>query len=308
MRRETGSDSEMNHVRADRRRKDRGIALVMTLWVLILLGLIAASFLRDSRLGTNLARNITENAKAEALADAGVNRAMLGLLDSDPKTAWHANGVQHQFAFGDGVIEIRIFDETAKVDLNRAPAPILLGLLKAAGIDEGRASSLADAINDFRDPDHDRRPNGAEDPDYLAAGIEAGAKDAPFEDAEELMQVLGMKRELYAKISPYITVYSNRSRVNLLTASDFVLGAIPNLTPEQVKKIQADRAQAMQLQRVQSDVVTVRAEAKTSTGGVFVREAVLKRGGDVASPFQILSWRQGRGRAPEQAQPAHAQR
>lgn len=298
----------MNQGRAGRRRKDRGIALVMTLWVLILLGLIAASFLRDSRLGTNLARNITENAKAEALADAGVNRAMLGLLDTDPKTGWRANGMPHQFAFGGGVIEIRIFDETAKVDLNRAPAPILLGLLKAAGLDDNRASSLADAINDFRDPDNERRPNGAEDPDYLAAGMEAGAKDAPFEDTEELMQVLGMTHELYVKISPYVTVYSNRSRVNLLTASDFVLNAIPNLTPEQIKKIQADRLQATQLQRVQSEVVTVRAEAKTGTGGVFVREAVLKRGGEAATPFQILSWRQGRGAAPEQEQPGHAQR
>jgi general secretion pathway protein K len=298
----------MNQVRAGRRRKDRGIALVMTLWVLILLGLIAASFLRDSRLGTNLARNITENAKAEALADAGVNRAMLGLLDNDMKTAWRANGIPHQFAFGDGVVEIRIFDETGKIDLNRAPAPILLGLLKTAGLDDNRAGSLADAINDFRDPDHDRRPSGAEDPDYLAAGVEAGAKDAPFEDPEELMQVLGITRELYNRISPYITVYSNRSRVNLLTASDFVLSAIPNLTPEQIKKIQADRLQATQLQRTQSEVVTVRAEAKTSTGGVFVREAVLKRGGEAATPFQILSWRQGRGLAPEQEQPAHAQR
>src|SRR5512138_1977661 len=141
MRRQIGSDREMNEMRADRRRKDRGIALVMTLWVLILLGLIAASFLRDSRLGTNLARNITENAKAEALADAGVNRAMLGLLDTDPKTAWRANGMPHKFAFGDGVIEVRIFDETAKVDLNRAPEPILEGLLKATGLDANRAST-----------------------------------------------------------------------------------------------------------------------------------------------------------------------
>jgi general secretion pathway protein K len=276
--------------------------------VLILLGLIAASFLRDSRLGTNLARNITENAKAEALADAGVNRAMLGLLDTDPKTAWRANGIPHQFAFGGGVIEIRIFDETGKVDLNRAPPPILVGLLKAAGLDENRAKGLADAISDFRDPDQDRRPSGAEDPDYLAAGVEAGAKDAPFEDPEELMQVLGMTREIYNKISTYVTVYSNRSRVNLMTASDFVLGAIPNLTPEQIKKIQADRMQAAQIQRGQSDVVTVRAEAKTGTGGVFVREAVLKRGGDAANPFQTLSWRQVWRPAPEQDQPAHAQR
>ena len=46
----------------------RGIALVMVLWVL--LALIAASFARTTRTEVKLARNITESAKAEALADA----------------------------------------------------------------------------------------------------------------------------------------------------------------------------------------------------------------------------------------------
>lgn len=282
----------MNRFRVEGRYKDRGIALVLVLWVLILLGLIAASFLRESRLGTNLARNIAENAKAEALADAGVSRAMLGLLDGNPATAWRANGTPYRLSLGDGIIEIRMMDESGKVDLNRAPAPILLGLLQATGIDAERAGSLADAIYDFRDADHDRRPLGAEDPDYQAAGLHAGAKDAPFDDAEELMQVLGMTRDLHDAIRPYVTVHSGRSRINLLTAPDFVLGAIPNLTPEQLDKIRADRAEGARLERVRLDIVTVRAEARTNAGGAFIREAVLRRSGDAASPFRILEWRQ----------------
>lgn len=265
---------------------------MLVLWVLILLGLIAASFLRDSRLGTNLARNISENAKAEALADAGIDRAMLGLLDGDPATAWRATGTPYRFALGDGIIEVRMVDEGGKVDLNRAPAPILVGLLKGTGLDEDRASGLADAIYDFRDPDHDPRASGAEDADYQAAGLHAGAKDASFDDTEELMQVLGMTREIHAAISPYVTVYSGRSRINLLTAPDFVLSAIPNLMPEQLKKIQTDRAEGGRLERLRIDVVTVRSEARTRGGGVFVREAVLRRSRDAASPFRILEWRQ----------------
>lgn len=265
---------------------------MLVLWVLILLGLVAASFLRESRLGTNLARNITENAKAEALADAGINWAMLGLLDTNPATSWHADGKLYRFALGDGIIEVRMIDESGKVDLNRAPAPILLGLLQATGITPDMASSLADAIYDFRDADNDPRPSGAEDPDYHAAGLHAGAKDAPFDDTEELMQVLGMAREVHDAISPYVTVHAGRSRINLLTAPDFVLNAIPNLTPEQLEKIQADRAEGARLQRVRLDVVTVRAEARTSGGGAFVRQAVLKRSGDAINPFRVLEWRQ----------------
>lgn len=282
----------MNRVRPIRQRKERGIALILVLWVLILLGMIAASFLRESRLGTNLARNMTENAKAEALADAGVSRAMLGLLDPDPATAWRADGRPYQLTLGEGAVVVRVTDEGGKVDLNRSPAPILRGLLQAAGADEASARRLADAINDFRDADHELRPEGAEDPEYLAAGIEAGAKDAPFDDKEELMQVLGMTRAIYDAIKPYITVYSGRGRINLMTAPEFLLRTIPNMTPQQLDKILADRAAGTNLARARVDVVTVRAEATTLGGGAFIREAAMKRSDDTERPFEILGWHQ----------------
>ncbi len=50
----------------------RGLALVTVLWVLMLLSLVAASFMATTRLEINLTRNLIENAKAEALANAGV--------------------------------------------------------------------------------------------------------------------------------------------------------------------------------------------------------------------------------------------
>ena len=61
-------------------RRARGLALVTVLWVLMLLALIAASFTRTTRTEVNLTRNLIENAEAEALADAGVYRAVLALL------------------------------------------------------------------------------------------------------------------------------------------------------------------------------------------------------------------------------------
>ncbi len=59
----------------------RGLALVTVLWVPMLLALIAASFTRTTRTEINLTRNLIDNAKA--LADAGVYRAVYGLLAPD---------------------------------------------------------------------------------------------------------------------------------------------------------------------------------------------------------------------------------
>ena len=58
----------------------RGIALLIVLWGLVLLAVIAASFASGTRTETMLARNLVDNAKARALADAGVHRAIFELL------------------------------------------------------------------------------------------------------------------------------------------------------------------------------------------------------------------------------------
>jgi general secretion pathway protein K len=47
---------------------------------------------------------------------------------------------------------------------------------------------LVDAILDWRDEDDLHLVNGAEDPDYKAAGLPYGAKDGPFDSLEELQQ------------------------------------------------------------------------------------------------------------------------
>ena len=49
-----------------RSRGRNGIALVAVLWVLVLLSIIAAAFLHETRTETKLARNLVDNAKARA--------------------------------------------------------------------------------------------------------------------------------------------------------------------------------------------------------------------------------------------------
>ncbi|RMD62072.1 MAG: general secretion pathway protein GspK, partial [Alphaproteobacteria bacterium] len=177
------------HRDPDRSRR-RGIALISVLWVLTLLSLVAASFTLTSRTEINLARNLESNARAEALADAGVYVALQGLLDDDPERTWRTDGTVYGWRFADGEIRIALSDEGGKIDLNFASSDLLRRLFLAAGEDEARAAALADAVVDFRDPNDLRHLNGAEDFDYRAAGMAYGAKDGPFDAVEELRQVL----------------------------------------------------------------------------------------------------------------------
>jgi general secretion pathway protein K len=73
-------------------------------------------------------------------------------------------------------------------------------------MEEDPAAALAAAIVDWRDEDDLSLLNGAEDRDYRDAGRTLGAKDAPFVAVEELMQVLGMTPEIYARLAPEVSV------------------------------------------------------------------------------------------------------
>ncbi len=275
-----------------RRGDERGIALVAVLWVVAILGLIAAVFMREARTEIALTRNLAEEAKAEALAEAGVSRAMLALLGLDETMPWQVDGTPFAFEYGGGTVQLSMQDEGGKIDLNRARDAVLQGLFTSVEVAPEAAQHLVDAIADFRDADSLRHANGAEDADYAKAGLPYDAKDAPFEATEELLQVLGMTPEIYARVAPYITVYSPRRDVNLATAPLGVLKALSYLSPERVQAIVAQRADiARTRRRFRIIAVTVLVEVTTPAGGQVTREVVLRRSGRGLRPFDIVKWR-----------------
>jgi general secretion pathway protein K len=290
------------------RRGDRGFALILVLWIVALLAVIAASLVSSGRTETRLAHNLVENAKAEALADGAVRRAVLGLLAVDPDQAWRAGRGSYRLTYGEGEVLVTIADEDGKIDLNAAPPELLAGLLGQLGLDADAAEAMADRIIDFRDPDHEPRPHGAEDPQYLAAGRPVGAQDRPFAAESELLGVLGMTPELYRRMRPYITIFSGAEAVDPMHASRLVLASIPGMTDQLIEAFAKAGPNDDPLATINDDSVfdiepylipsrevmyTVRAEAKTVGGGLFVRDAVIEVTGAPRRPFLVHAWRRG---------------
>ena len=297
-------------------RAERGVALIVVLWGLVLLAIIAGSFAAGSRTETRMALNSTENAKARALAEAGIQRAILGLLEPDNERRWRADQTPYQFDFGGGRVRLSSQDEGGRIDLNKGRDEHLRGLFELLGLDQDAADALVDAIADFRDTDDLRRLNGAEDRDYGAAGLAHEAKDAPFEAVDELRLVIGMTRELYDKAAPFLTVYSKRSQVDLTTAPREVVLAVPGVDAAEAEAVFEARAGMVGAKPAVplpmpvagrkafttsgSRVFTIRAQARTPTAAVFVGEAVIRLTKRVDQPFERLEWKRGR-RAPSEA-------
>ena len=298
-------------------RRQRGVALVLVLWVSVLLTVIASSFIVERRTEFLIVNNSASLARAEAAANAGVMLAVQQLYRTDnAKDKWNKDGAVHDWSFDGVPVRVEIRDESAKIDINTAAEPLLRGLLLSSGLQEDEATRLVDAIVDWRDPDSLKRPQGAEEADYRAAGLPYKPANAPFQAIEELQLVLGMRPDLYRRLAPSITVFSRQVGINPTLASRDVLLALPAVTPQMVDDYIAQRELARQaglplppfpqagaLAAGTSMIASVRAEARMEDGVSFMREAAALLRPAPRRPVTFIAWRESTAALPENPDP-----
>lgn len=136
----------------------RGVALILVLWVIVVLGGVAAAVTAGSR-STN---DVTSNARARTIAryaaESGIVAATTALqrrMDAagDDVTkrravlndAGHALGSSANFAMGDATVSVVMVDVSARIDVNAAPEEALTALFARAGQGH-RAADAARAI------------------------------------------------------------------------------------------------------------------------------------------------------------------
>lgn len=296
----------------------RGVALVIVIWVSILLLVIASTFIFERRTEAMVVRNSVSLARAEAAADAGVQRAIFEMYRNDnPPERWQRDGTPHDWAFDGIPVRVELRDESAKIDINTAADPLLRGLLVSSGLSDEEATRVLDAILDWRDPDSLKRPNGAEEADYRAAGLTYKPANAPFQAIEELQLVLGMRPDVYRRMAPSITVFSRQPGINPQLASRDVLLAIPGMTAEivddYIARREDARAQGQALPSLpqasaftsgNTMVASVRAEARLDDGAVFSREAVALLRPVPRKPVTFVAWRESTGASDTKTAPA----
>jgi len=286
------------------REGERGIALLVVIWVLALLAILIVGFSGDARTELLVARNHYESASARAIADAGVSLAILGILDPTPETQWPADGRVRDVRYADGTIRIRIQDEGGKIDLNAAPPELLAGLLTTVGgLSAGDAGSLAQAIDTYRQAQQQADTPAAGGGLRTMVRRQANA----FRVIEDLRLVPGITRELYGRIAPFVTVYSGVGDIDPLTAPPEVLRSLPGINAGEVGAFLAARALQGPIpgqlpplggpaggslaHRVLQNA-TILSEGKTADGSTFTRAAVVSLSADPTAPYSVLSWRQ----------------
>jgi general secretion pathway protein K len=297
----------------------RGIALVLVLWLTALLTVIAGGFAYAMRNEAQAARNTMSQAQARARADGAIARTAFELMR--PRTipgVWAADGLVHGWDEDGMRVAASAVDESGKIDLNAVPDALLNSLLQTAGqVDADTAARLVDVIADWKDADDFRRPNGAEAAEYQAAGLPYKPANAAFETVADLQRVLGMTPALFARLAGSLTVYSGAPGISPQFASRTVLMALPGATDAIVDTYLAQRAAALAAGQplpvlplagagAPVNVWRIRAEVTAPDGVVFVREAVMRQGPDPRRPLTVLAWQEGERTPPVAADAANA--
>lgn len=275
----------------------RGAALLLVLWLVALLTALVGAYALTARIEALQGRVRSRGAMAQEIARAGMEYALVRVADRNPETHWQPNGRAYAWRFDGHDVQVRIIDETGKVDLNQADVPLLSRLMQVLGEPPDASDALAAAIVDWRDADDLSQPvGGAEDGDYAAAGRPYGAKDAPFETIAELEQVLGMTPDLYARLEPFLTLYSGRGQPDATYAQGPVLVAMGmDATAWLAQREVAGAAGALQLVGTGSGTYSIESRARLADGRETSLRTVVRAGASPVpgSAYTLLRWEEG---------------
>ena len=218
-----------------RRRGERGVALLLVLWIFMILGVLALDFARYMRDDAMASVNLADETRGYYLALAGMNRAIFDAerrrekngpaappgtaaaalqgphtLDEDEEDEGPlvpVDGQWHEGDFAGGRWAVRMIDETGRISLNKADDVLLRRIVTNLAQVDPTASmdrhtqeaidTVVDSILDWRDHDNLKRTHGAESAYYLKRRVPYRAKNAFFDSPDELLLVRGVTADLF---------------------------------------------------------------------------------------------------------------
>ena len=224
--------------------RDRGFALILVIWSLVLLSSLAGGFSYAVRHEARVAADMESIARAEAAAVAGLHTAVLSLASSNPADRWQADAQLHEVPWPDAAIQVKVRSESGRLDLNRSSRELLVGLF-AQLFPHADPEALADAVIDWRDRDDRPGPAGAERDAYVQAGYTYTPKNLSFDSVSELSQVIGFDSAMTDRASAYLTVNSHQPRINVASADLLVLASVPGINRDDAETFVAHRERVL---------------------------------------------------------------
>jgi general secretion pathway protein K len=248
----------------------RGIALILVLWVLTLLSVLAMEFCFSMRTEINITRNFKEAGQMYFYAQGGIQRAIAETIyRNDPAIharrqnlkaedssgidlEWRLDGTPQTIPFEGADVEVRVRNESGRINLNRATDVIIRKVVKYFLEVGEQRDTVVDSILDWRDPDDLHRINGAENDYYRSLSEPYDCKNADFDSVEELLLVRGITPELFfgkrvkgeegeeipvVGLKDLLTVFSTATKVDINSAPLEVILVLFGIPADLAKRV-----------------------------------------------------------------------
>ena len=283
--------------------QESGFILVVVLWILAALAALLSSYLAYVDNAAFAIQVNDDRLRIRNAISTGIELTAYQLLASP------AEGRPPQGAFtvrlARSTINVNFVSESARIDLNAASKGLLAGLFGAVGANPSQAVSFADRVVGWR-IEADQAGQNSEVEKYKDAGFDYAPRQGPFQNVLELPLVLGIPRYILERVLPLVTVYSGIGQIDVRVAPPEVLSALPGMTPEQLQKVLAQRAQnprdgqallrllgsaAAWANATQNPAARIHVQTRLDNGRTAGAEVVILIFPDETEPFRVLSWR-----------------
>ena len=257
---------------------EKGVALIMVLWVMAILSVVALEFSFAMRTEINITKNHKEELQQYAMAEGGVQRAIteliykhdarlqqmkktLSLEEIPPEQKeWMADGRSYTLPFDQGSCEIRMMSEAGKININIVSEFLLRKIIGQLGMEGDARDVVVDSVLDWRDTNDFYRANGAENDYYLSLKEPYYCKDGNLDSIEELLLVKGVTPDLYhgkkrtlegeegstdrVGLKDIFSIYSLGEQVDINSATPLVMNmvlGIPREVSQQMVKAREEK-------------------------------------------------------------------
>jgi general secretion pathway protein K len=258
---------------------ERGVALIMVLWVMAILSVVALEFSFAMRTEITITKNLKEDLQRYAMAEGGVQRAITELIykhdarlqqikrtlsleeASQEQKEWIADGRSYSLPFEQGSCEVRIMSEAGKININTVSEFLLRKIIGQLGLEGEARDVVVDSILDWRDTNDFYRANGAENDYYLSLKEPYYCKNGNLDSIEELLLVKGVTLDLYhgkkgapegeegsadrVGLKDIFSIYSPGEQVDINSATPLVMNmvlGIPREVSQQMVKAREEKS------------------------------------------------------------------
>lgn len=237
-----------------------GVVLIAVLGGILILTIIVFALANSVRGAADELQNQKEHLQAYYLARGGVFTSawLLSQMSPAADAPIHPGQQSIEWQQDSSKVHVDLTDETGKIDLNQVQEPLLEKLLMALGYEMETARPLATAIVDWRNPSSLSRWESAQASGNLLQYDPSHATQSLYAAIEELLQVPGMKPEIYygryvrhddgkivrlPGLSECVTVDSGTGQININYAPYPVLVATTGMNTQAADYIVAGRTE-----------------------------------------------------------------